>query len=127
MQKFHANNRIKHGKERKITAEEFLRLLNAAYAFLGIVITAQQADTIFQQADSDRDGLITYVQYFDYIDKFLASKAGTTVSNSGDSSQRVTGRSSKELFSRLRRLLWEELRRLYQRYDTNRNDRLDAK
>lgn len=75
----HINNKIRHGKERKITSGEFLQLLNSAYSFLGFAVDAQQADSIFQQADSDRDGLITYVEYFTYIDQYLARQSPTVM------------------------------------------------
>lgn len=55
-----------------------MQLLNSAYSFLGVVVDAEQANSIFQQADTDRDGLITYVQYFTYIDQYLARANPTT-------------------------------------------------
>lgn len=71
LQKMHKENLIKNGAERKITQEEFWILLNKAYAFLKVECPRNICDEVFAEADKDQDGLITYVEYFKFIDRYI--------------------------------------------------------
>ena len=71
LQKMHRANQIKNGSQRKILLPEFIELLNNAYAFLGVKCNQASAQVIFKTADKDEDGLITYVEYFQFIDKYV--------------------------------------------------------
>lgn len=71
LQQMHKRNLISHGSERKITLAEFLKLVNNAYSFLKVAMDAGLAEQVFKEADKDGDGLITYVEYFQYIDRYI--------------------------------------------------------
>jgi hypothetical protein len=71
LQKMHYNDKISQGKDRKIAQAEFRVLLDKAYAFLGVRVGAHEGDALFKGIDSDRDGFITYVEYFTFIDQYL--------------------------------------------------------
>ena len=71
LQKMHRANLIVNGNQRKILSDEFFTLLNNAYAFLDVSCSKDLATQIFNDADKDRDGLITYVEYFQVIDKYV--------------------------------------------------------
>lgn len=60
---------MKHGADRKITKEEFFILVNKAYEFLKVKMDLGLAESVFNEADKDKDGLITYVEYFQFIEK----------------------------------------------------------
>ena len=67
LQVMHRANKMSHGSERKMNVEEFEKLCNNAWKFLKVSIPNQIAQQIFGEADKDRDGLITYVEYFQFI------------------------------------------------------------
>lgn len=47
--------------------QEFKILLKNAYEFLSIKIDPEAAEAIFNNTDSDKDGWITYKEYFSFI------------------------------------------------------------
>ena len=44
-----------------MTFEEFSKLINAAYSFLGVKCSNDVAEYMFKSVDKDGDSLITYV------------------------------------------------------------------
>lgn len=54
-----------------MTLEEFIRLINEAYKFLGVVCPNEVAEFIFKSVDKDNDNLITYVEYFKVIEIYV--------------------------------------------------------
>lgn len=54
-----------------INLKEFFALVNNAYAFLGVKMDMALAEAVFKEADKDHDGYITYVEYFQYIEKCI--------------------------------------------------------
>ena len=108
-----------------------MTLLSDAYAFLQVRTDESAATDIFKQFDADRDNLITYVEYFNFIDKFICkSQSVLQAENTRQPLPPVeikpivapvpTGRIYR---SRLRLFIWETLRRLYLAFDYN-NDGL---
>ncbi len=69
LQKMHRANLIAKGAERKISLQEFFTLVNNAYSFLKVKMDMGLAEQVFKEADKDNDGLITYVEYFQFIEK----------------------------------------------------------
>ena len=54
-----------------MTLEEFTRLINNAYKFLGVVCPNEVCEYIFKNEDKDGDGCITYVEYFKVIELYV--------------------------------------------------------
>lgn len=71
LQDMHRDGLIARGSERLINVDEFLKLLNRAYKFLGVSVDSATATAIFREADTDHDGHITYTEYFNFIDVYL--------------------------------------------------------
>ena len=71
LQKMHRNAQIKNASQHKITQEEFKQLLNLAYAFLNIQVDDSVIPEIFNAVDTDRDGLVTYPEYFGFTDVYV--------------------------------------------------------
>lgn len=71
LQNMHRHNKIKNQADRKILPAEFFTLVNNAFAFLKVQMPQAQAEEVFKQTDKDGDGLITYVEYFQFIDKYI--------------------------------------------------------
>jgi hypothetical protein len=63
----HRAGKMTKGAERKMTQAEFQILCNNAWKFLKVSVPSETAKEIFNDADKDRDGLITYVEYFQFI------------------------------------------------------------
>jgi len=77
LQKRHIKNEMKKGNERKMDAGEFDLLLNSAVKFLNVPISKEICTEIFTNTDTDKDGLITYVEYFKAIEIYICkNKAG---------------------------------------------------
>ena len=62
---------MKHGQERKMLPEQFWKLINQAFSFLKVELKRETSDEIFKNCDKDCDGKITYVEYFQFIDKYI--------------------------------------------------------
>lgn len=58
---------MKFGSDRKMDQEEFTLLFNEALAFLGVKCPEETAKNIFVRTDKDKDGKITYAEYFSII------------------------------------------------------------
>jgi Ca2+-binding EF-hand superfamily protein len=122
LQVMHRAGKMSKGSERKMTVQEFEILCNNAWKFLKVTIPSGTAKEIFNDADKDRDGLITYVEYFQFIEKHICqSKA----QYEGKVEQPKPVEPPKkdegpERFSRLRRWIWEYLLRLYNAYVNSR-------
>ena len=71
LQKMHRNGKIKNSAQHKITQDEFKQLLNLAYAFLSIEVDEKVIPEIFALVDKDKDGLITYPEYFTFTDLYI--------------------------------------------------------
>lgn len=54
-----------------MTLPEFIHLINLAYDFLKVGIDHDVAEQIFKDVDKDQDGLITYGEYFQLIQKYI--------------------------------------------------------
>ena len=64
LQKMHMQNKVSHSAERKLTLDEFHTLVTNAYKFLDVTVHPEITQYIFNSIDTDRDGFITYVEYF---------------------------------------------------------------
>lgn len=71
LQKQHLANKMKRGSERKMDLNEFHILLNKAFNFLKVECPMNVAESMLADVDNDKDGIITYVEYFKVIDKFI--------------------------------------------------------
>ena len=79
LQKTHKAGKMKHGSERKILPEEFWKLINQAFTFLHAEMKRDISDQIFKDCDKDKDGKITYVEYFQFIDKYICFTGSRTI------------------------------------------------
>ena len=118
LQKEHRAGKISHGSERKMTLQEFTHLINLAYDFLKVKIDPDVAGQIFNEVDKDKDGLITYGEYFQVIEQYFCitkpsgPQAPPPVNNKPEGPER---------HSKLRKLIWERLRKLYHGYMQGRS------
>lgn len=71
LQVMHRAGKMSKGSERKMSASEFDTLCNNAWKFLQVKVPQEVTRQIFNDADKDRDGLITYVEYFQFIEKHI--------------------------------------------------------
>lgn len=113
LQKMHLRNKMSHGPDRKMTAQELHTLMTQAFRFLGVEVPRSVTDSIFKETDTDQDALITYVQYFQVTAKYICKQ--TLVEKTEEKPQ------GPERHSRLRILLWTSLRRLYEAYVSGRS------
>jgi len=117
----HRAGKMSKGAERKMTVGEFEILCNNAWKFLKVTIPSGTAKEIFNDADKDRDWLITYVEYFQFIEKHICQ---TKAQFEGKVEPKVEPPKpvdpGPERFSRLRRWIWEVLLRLYNKYVNSR-------
>jgi Ca2+-binding EF-hand superfamily protein len=108
------------GAQRKMNLIEFTVLMNRAYAFLGVKVDDQGCKAIFDDADSDKDGIISYEEYFSFVHKhILKPKPSDEVVKPVPTLD--------EFISLLRQYLWAQARRIYDIYDKDKNQKLDVK
>lgn len=67
----HRNGKMSKGSERLMNPEEFETLCKNAWKFLKVSVQSSTARAIFNDADKNKDGLITYVEYFQFIQKHI--------------------------------------------------------
>lgn len=104
--------KMSKGTERKMTLEEFTRLINLAYKFLDITCPNDVCEYIFNSVDKDGDGLITYVEYFKVIEIYACRGKHEIPPPPAKPVEPV----GPERFSKLRIHIWAMLRRLYDAY-----------
>ena len=133
LQRTHKKGLIGKGAERKLNVDEFLALLNDAYSFLKVDVENGMAREVFKVFDSDSDSLITYVEYFTFIDKFICKNQATLkaeAENMPIPDIEIPGyeppRIVKEYESRLRYFLWGELRGVFDTFDINFDAKLQT-
>lgn len=117
LQRTHRAGKMIHGADRKMTLEEFSTLINEAYAFLHVAISKEVGEFIFNAVDDDKDQLITYVQYFQAIEKFVCKDPRE------DGREKKDGSAAEgtERHSKLRKHIWDNLRALYEAYVQGRS------
>lgn len=101
--------------------QEFNTLMNNAYKFLEVECPSQVSRGIFTETDQDRDGLITYVEYFKVIDKYICRPVGKSKEQPKEQPKPVVKREEPERKSRLRNLIWGALWKLYDTYVSGRH------
>lgn len=109
LQIMHRGGKLKNQSERKMTLDELQTLCTNAWKFLGISCPNDAAQDIFREADKDKDGLITYVEYFQFIEKFICqtkSQFEGTV-EVAKPVQKAPEQLGPERFSRLRKWIWD--------------------
>lgn len=119
LQVMHRAGKMSKGSERKMTSSEFEMLCNNAWKFLKVSIPSGVAKQIFNDADKDRDGLITYVEYFQFIEKHICQ---TKAQYEGKVENKPVPKpvdNGPERFSRLRKWIWDQLFKLYNAYIGN--------
>ena len=139
LQRAHKLGLIGHGSERKLTSDEFLALLHDAYSFLKVDLEREAAKEVFKRFDTDHDNMITYVQYFNFIDRFIVKSEATLQAeiknlpipaiDIPEGPEVVIVEVKKPLpiknyQSRLRYFLWGELRALFDSFDVNYDGKL---
>jgi hypothetical protein len=87
---------------------------------LKITVPSAAARDIFNDADKDRDGLITYVEYFQFIEKHICRTKAQYEGKVEAVKEQKPVDPGPERFSRLRKWIWEQLYRLYSLYVENR-------
>jgi Ca2+-binding EF-hand superfamily protein len=92
-----------------LTGPEFLILLRTAFSFLGVTIPGDAIDEIFAITDVDRDGTISYTEYFKFIETYICD---FQTPHHEDKQAKLQKRGSLnsletcEMLRRFRRLLW---------------------
>lgn len=77
-----------------------------------------EVSTIFKEQIKGADGLMTYVEYFSFVERLICKPKEVLA---------APPKPTKDYVSRLRSLLWLLLRRLYDKYDKDHNQQLDIK
>lgn len=118
LQRKHKASKMSHGADRKLTSEEFIGLLNDSYKFFEVDVDAAEANAIFKQFAKGGDNLMTYKEYFTFIEMWVCKSKEVLA---------APPKPTKDYKSRIRGLFWIILRRLYDKYDKDHNEKLDAK
>lgn len=113
----------------KITRDEMFSLFNDAFSFVSVSVTREVSDRLFDQLDSNKDELVSYVEYYRFIEAFICE---TELSPSQNNRLRMSPvkvrrpvEEVSEVLIRFRRLLWGQLFRIYIRYDSDGNGHMD--
>lgn len=118
--------RLLPGGGMRLTGAQFGELLNAAFGFLGVRVDQPAASEAFAMADTDRDGFISYSEYFKFVEAFVCDFQKPSALRPGPKLQaRPSFTEACEILVRFRRLLWGELFRIYVKYDSDGNGNMD--
>ena len=55
----------------KLTKQELYTLLNDAFSFIKLEVPRELSDRMFDQLDSNKDGLVSYVEYYRFVEAFI--------------------------------------------------------
>lgn len=121
LQRLHRGRMGANGKHR-MDCGEFGKLLEEAFRFLGVVVPGDAVNEIFRVTDTDRDGFVSYEEYFRFVETYVCDFHKPTTLKSKPS---ISGPEASEMLLRFRRLLWGELFRIYVKYDSDGNGNMD--
>jgi Ca2+-binding EF-hand superfamily protein len=107
LQRMHMQNKMSMGALRRMNLHEFTILMNQAYAFLGVKVDDKGCKAIFDDADTDKDGIITYEEYFSFVHKHILKPRPADVVVA------VPTITLAEFFSLLRQFLWAQARLVF--------------
>lgn len=76
IQRFHLRGNVYQlGHQRVMNSQEFVLTLTDALSYLKASATEQELRTLFSEIDLDRDGLITYKEYFEFLKLYFGSES----------------------------------------------------
>lgn len=75
IQRLHRKNTYQRGKERLMNQKEFAFTIEYALKFIAVAPQQQQLQLLFQNIDNNRDGLISYEDYFRFLKEYFGSKS----------------------------------------------------
>lgn len=75
IQRLHKVNTYSRGKERVMAREEFVKTLDYCLSFITIKPIRSVLETAFNEVDADRDGFITYADYFGFLKEYFGSQS----------------------------------------------------
>ena len=79
--RLHREKRISQWEKRLLALSDFLMVMKMAFSFLSYNFSVEDLTTIFHFLDTDRDGFITYYEYFVFIRTFFGSRRMTGISS----------------------------------------------
>lgn len=97
---------------KKINLEEFTELFIEFCFFIRIKPSRQDIAYIFKELDTDQDGYITFLQYSNFINKYLGN--GINLTSSRFQSE-IAGISKDELS--FVQAIWDQLKKYFDKYD----------
>lgn len=66
-------------QERVLRKEDYVLAMTNAFAFLGNLLKKETLAEMFDFIDTDKDGLVSYSQYFQFIRDYMGSKRAKVV------------------------------------------------
>lgn len=78
LQRLHRDKKISGWERRVLSLSDFILVMKFAFAFLNYDFKQDDLTRIFQFIDTDRDGYISYSEYFTFIRNYLGSKRQIT-------------------------------------------------
>lgn len=122
IQRLHKRNSYKLGAQRVMSLSEFITTLNYALSFISIVPTEEQLTWLFNDIDRNRDGVISYQEYFEFLRYYFGSQSEAAQTGGEEvvvkRKVREEGGVAEERFSKLIRA---QARVLFMGFDVNRN------
>jgi Ca2+-binding EF-hand superfamily protein len=78
LQRLHKEKKFAQWQKRMLASIDFILSMRTAFAFLKVELKTEDLQRIFAFIDTDRDGLISYGEYFGFIRNYLGSKRKIT-------------------------------------------------
>lgn len=79
LQRLHREKKFAQWQKRLLSLEDFILVFRVAFAFLKYNFKTEDLTSIFRFIDTDRDGFISYSEYFTFIRNYLGSKRQTNI------------------------------------------------
>jgi len=112
LMRMHKNKQFARWKERLISLDEFLELMNQACFWMRNKPPRDLLLQIFKNLDTDNDGFITYEQWIMFIRNFLSKRRD----NSIDWKRFIEKEAPKTKEEKLYFEIWSDLKALYYHY-----------
>lgn len=77
LQRLHREKKFAQWQKRILSLNDFILVIRTAFAFLNYEFKTDDLTRLFQFIDTDRDGFISYSEYFGFIRNYLGSKRQT--------------------------------------------------
>lgn len=88
LQRLHRKQSFERGDQRLLSLKEFGSVMEYGLSFVEVVPMKEEIEQLFGEIDLDRDGWISYKQYFEFLISYFGSKSEAKIEHKREEQRR---------------------------------------